>query len=820
MSIFRDLQQATNEKDVENIFRADLLKFVKDSAITSPHKTDGVLEKDLGDGNRLKTLLEFKYNRNLKSKLEQAVVLIQTLYYLKQFQMAGEQLPSTIFVGDFDECFVLHFNDIAIYLTEKINWNIAPSEAASRNPDLVAKIIGDNNVNPFVFDIDEHFNIKDVVEKLTSLTKNIVRLVLVTRYNVQGIFDYFIRNILDPKAVLTPNQKAHIFIDLLINPNENFIHPKKPNMLLTKMAKEVRVNGGVFQSLFRHIKSEYTIREKEELVANVDMLVEMQTRRFKGEFFTPDLVALKGDEYLQNALGENYKDEYVIWDCAWGTGNLTKHHQYKELYVSTLEQCDIDTAAQMGINPEATKFQFDFLNDDLDKLPEGLKMALSGGKPLVFFFNPPFGTAGKTDKTDAENHKAGIAKTKMNLLMQMEKWGDASQQLYTQFLYRIWLIRKTYKLSNVVVGFYSMPMFLSGSSFEGFRKQFLPVFGFETGFLVKANTFSNVSDNWAISFSVFTSTPKENKDTFCFGLYKSDEINLSFISEKTVYNTDGATPASFWLRQPIVGIKSEDIPQLTSAISVKSDGSGRGRGFSHGLGYMHNDSNRVYQNAQLVGLYTSAFSGGNGVPLNSSNIRRSICLFSARRMIESNWMNWSDEYLAPNESHLSWGKFCNDAIVYSLFNTKSNQSSMRHFEYKGKDWSIKNEFFWLSRKEMMELAEQHYFDEMYQDARFDKDRYLFSLLFGDQNLYNQLSLDAKVVLDAATMLVKKSFELRKLSHQEHPEWHLQTWDAGWYQTKLVLKEYFKDDLSEFSSLYKQLENRMRPLVYELGFLRK
>lgn len=54
--------------------------------------------------------------------------------------------------------------------------------------------------------------------------------------------------------------------------------------------------------------------------------------------------------------------------------------------------------------------------------------------------------------------------------------------------------------------------------------------------------------------------------------------------------------------------------------------------------------------------------------------------------------------------------------------------------------------------------------------------------------------------------------------QDHPEYHINTWDAGWYQIKGMLKKYIPEELKEFNVLYKQLENRMRPLVVELEFL--
>jgi hypothetical protein len=80
--------------------------------------------------------------------------------------------------------------------------------------------------------------------------------------------------------------------------------------------------------------------------------------------------------------------------------------------------------------------------------------------------------------------------------------------------------------------------------------------------------------------------------------------------------------------------------------------------------------------------------------------------------------------------------------------------------------------------------------------------------------------DAKSILDMASALVVKSFDMRMALHNEKPELHLNTWDAGWYQIKLILKQFYQDDLREFTKKYKEFEDRMRPLVYELGFLRK
>jgi hypothetical protein len=119
---------------------------------------------------------------------------------------------------------------------------------------------------------------------------------------------------------------------------------------------------------------------------------------------------------------------------------------------------------------------------------------------------------------------------------------------------------------------------------------------------------------------------------------------------------------------------------------------------------------------------------------------------------------------------------------------------------------------------MVELADNNEYDELYRDARNESNRYVYLKLFGE-GVYDLLSADAKEVLDMATELVKKSIKMRKLISDTNPEYHLNSWDAGYAQLKLVWKEYFKDEFDAFRKSYKRLEDRMRPLVYELGFLK-
>ena len=171
--------------------------------------------------------------------------------------------------------------------------------------------------------------------------------------------------------------------------------------------------------------------------------------------------------------------------------------------------------------------------------------------------------------------------------------------------------------------------------------------------------------------------------------------------------------------------------------------------------------------------------------------------------------------MKPNTEHEKWSEFESDSVICSIFNTSSNQSSLRKIEYKGNMYDIRNEFFWMSKSDIMRLAEENSNDFAYDDARTSNERFVYTWL---QN--HKLSIEAQAVLDKAIEMVKKSFKYRELFAEDNPNYQISNWDAGFYQLKALWKQYLPDDFSEFKELYKALADKMRPMVYELGFLRK
>jgi hypothetical protein len=478
-----------NEKDVENLYRQYLTKKFGDMVFNSPFGCDGYGESKK---HNVRILCEFKDDLDLSSKVNQVKVLSQALYYIKKFEVSGKILPSVVLIGDRNECFAIHTNDIFNYLGMDFNWSIAPSNAHT-NVELVTLMMEDGRINPHVF------NIKDIdgcVDKIKDLTDGVKRLIPITPHNVTEVFKHFEDNVIGSHKLDT-NQIANLFVQLLVNPDDNYLHPAtRRKTVVTKAFHEVNLKSReVFESFFSHFSREYTPQQREHLTAVVDRLVQDITRRKQGEFFTPTIWVDKAHEYIASVYGEDWKEKYVVWDPAWGTGNLTRDYKFKELYVSTLGYSDIQTAEQMGYNPEAVKFQFDFLNDDYDFLPLGLRKAIESGKQIIVLMNPPYATSSNMVQGTS---KKGVAVTMVNEMMKENVMGDSAKQLYAQFVYRLHSFG-----GKINIAMFSNPSYLTGEKFKKFRKVIISDYDYKSGFVMDASNFADVK-SWGLIFSILS----------------------------------------------------------------------------------------------------------------------------------------------------------------------------------------------------------------------------------------------------------------------------------------------------------------------------
>lgn len=543
-----------------------------------------------------------------------------------------------------------------------------------------------------------------------------------------------------------------------------------------------------------------------------DTLLDDKDRRKNGQFYTPTLFVDKAHRLIEEQFGEDWKDKYVVYDCCCGSGNLTRDYRFKELYCSTLFESELEIGKQY--NPEATKFQFDFLNDyfplpgDLvqeSKVPSGLVDALKEDKPVIFFINPPYGKSGGRKTVEAGQTTSTL------VCKEMKKDKLDSSEYIKQFLYRITKIKEAYNCSNLSVCCFTNPSWLLKPMSEKLRKFWQNNLKFEKGILFCASEFADCSSAWGITFNIWTSGIQEDKNSFVHTLVEKNQDNeIVEIGEKTLYNFDGQdiTTTVQYIQNPNKGkekvekeiIYCEDTKSMTfKKAYIKT--------YEDYLCHTGCSGNDVQQN-QISRISNSKFVSGSGnLALTKSNFLESCVVLAIRRLIQTNWVTEMDQY---NLSIEIPDTFKLDCLIYSLFTNYC-------MSYRLDGSILKNEFFFLSKQEMTELANEHSNNEVYNDARTDTDRFVYKFI---EEHKNEFSEEALKVLEAGRDLVRKSFKYRDLFGDEEPKYQINNWDAGWYQIKALCKTFCKDDLKEFQAIYKEFANKLRPQVYELGFLKK
>ena len=802
------------EREVEDVYNEGIAFYFSGTEIKHPFDCDGYISTKVGSGDLLKMIIEYKYNEDMKQKTVIAKILVQVVFYLKRFEDAGMELPNVVMVGDINECFVMHSNDLLKYLEWDVNWKTAPSDAFRKCPDMVMAIAEDEQINPYVFWIDKDFDFKDVVAKIHHLCENVKRYVRITEHNIASIFEYFRDRVLLKKDTLTANEAVSVFIGLITNDEAYYIHPKKKNTLITPNGN-VPVNSASFASFFDQYAREYTPQERMNFTAIADRLLEDTTRRRQGAFFTPTKFVDFAHRMIEKELGENWRDEYVVYDCCCGSLNLTRDYRFKELYCSTLDKGELELGSRY--NPEAVKWQMDFLNDGDECFDKGLIKAFEQNKPIVFFINPPYGTAGVMGNTGTS--RAGTNNTAIRDEMNTTKFGG-SENLQHQFMYRVTKIVQKYHLTNAYFALFSKPIWLSGAKQGKFLKNFSSQWECKDAYLFQASHFADVSDAWGISLTLWKSdkqsTPITEYNMKLIDIL--DDGSIDVFGNHTLYNASLLKGANDWCE--INAPKTVIYPNLTSGLNIDST-QRLNKAITDQYGQLVMSDPKVVGNQTGVLMLSSTNANAHSkcISISISNFTRCTALFTARKLIEGNWINDKDEYLAPNENHHDYKRFEADSIVYSLFHNSSNQTSMRQITYKGKLYDIPNEFFWMSKDTMMDLANEHHDDFMFNDARTtSKERYVFTLLQKPE-VSQHLSDTAKQLLSMATEMTAKSMKYRTLFESDHPDYHIHTWDAGYYQLKNLWKEYLPEDFKRFRDLFKSFGNELRPLVYSLGFLR-
>ena len=532
-----------------------------------------------------------------------------------------------------------------------------------------------------------------------------------------------------------------------------------------------------------------------------DRLIENIERRSRGAFYTPKIWCDYAHKLITEQFGSRWKDDYIVWDCCCGTKNLTRDYRFKELYCSTLEQTELDISK--NYNKEATNFQFDFLNDSLDDLKvkaPSLLNAFENNKPIMFFINPPY------VKPNGAN---GNVTQSSNVCKEMHTIdGFKQSELICQFLWRILNINRTYQLTNCCIACFTSPTWLCGESTKKFRKLFFQHFKFTNGIMLNAGEFADVSAQWGITFNMWQPGECNNKNEFEHTIMRSNKnSDIETIGTYTLYNADNIDhiQTSTYISQDVkktetiingIIFKPINRSYMIAKAKVPKDR------FDIAM-CIHGDMIQNNRNC-----YITAGIPAGGIILTKDNIIKACMLLAIRLTTLRNWLNDKDSYIIdPHKKYPI--EFITDCFTYALF---SNYAVSMHFD----EGSLRNDLFWMSKDNIEQLAKQYNNIQCLDDIKFTNNRFAYNKLTEWSDI---LSPESKDIISIAKSFVINSFQYRTVFNKTNPEYQINNWDAGWYQLKPLLKTYVPDDLKVFRALHKQLGDKIKQQVYELGILR-
>lgn len=796
MSLYTQLQTAKSEEDVKDAYIKALgLKGVTKGLIDIQTHEIWFEAKDTGRNSSY-------------------AMFTQLLHYVQVALDKGEKVPPFLAVIDTEKAAIMKSADVLPFLAKKtIKWGKSASQYTQEALDDISAYIGTYFVS---FKISTHEDEFISTVKAAIRSGDIIRT-QITPDNLKQVFDKWVAMIGREIAGVAEEDYALLFFADIMHDGTVSTHANLPAALLHKNNAPVFNLGGKVYELgnkegyrqfwaiyHRPPKSEY----RDYLLERRDSLIPLDERSFKGAYYTPLHVVDKAYDKLTETLGPNWQKDYIVWDMCCGVGNLqVKHSNPRNIFMSTLDQADIDVMKATKTCVAATRFQYDYLNDDItddgridysltNKVPKGLRDAIAAGKKILVLINPPYaevGTRGNTTIELGTENKDGVAKTKFANTA-MKDYGKASNELFTQFVARIAL-----EIPMATLAMFSTLKYVNAPNFEKFRDVWNA--DYLGGFVVHNQAFDGLSGKFPIGFLIWKTNQKIRSP---ITEILTDVLNKEAhaIGEKSFYNLPNSSYLNVWLQRP----KTNKVPALplkngitpaTSTPRVKSWA-------DNAVAYMYCGKNDLQHAEQQTVLFSSAYGQGDGFYITPENLWQAAVVFSMRRAVRPTWLNDRDQFLQPTGELTD--EFKTDCLLWMLFNRCNRTASANDLEWNGKTWSIVNHFIPYTEAEVG------------APDRFESD-------FMVQYLADKtLSAEATAVLDAGRGLWKAYFahtDVRTVRDQ----YKLNRPDVGWYQIRNALAERNKSgdtapvNFTPFEAAYQVLTDKLRPQVFSLGFLR-
>jgi hypothetical protein len=527
------------------------------------------------------------------------------------------------------------------------------------------------------------------------------------------------------------------------------------------------------------------------IVERRDLLVPQDVRERKGAFFTPQMWVELSQRYIADVLGTNWQDEYYVWDCAAGTGNLLAGLTNKyNIWASTLDKADVKVMhdrIENGANLLKDHcFQFDFLNDDFSELPPELQNIINDDKKrekLIIYINPPYAEATTTaTRTGTRENKTGVAIGNKMHTKYSNELGKASNELFALFLIRIYKELHGCKIAN-----FSKLKALCASNFADFRNIFCAKL--KKIFIVPANTFDNVKGQFPIGFHIWDTAQKEK-----FKRIKADIFNAKgiFCGKKIFCEEAESQYINDWIK---------NYKDTMNIINAK-------------LCYVGND----FQNnmkVQICSQDKKIIAHDIVFNITQTNIIVACIYCAVRVIIPANWLNDRDRFLFPKDDWKKDKEFQNDCLAFIIFHGQNKIQSKYGINY------------WIPFYEKEVNAREKFANNFLADFINGKLKQTNGQteIFGEKKLREaslQFSPEAQAVFEAGKKLWKY--------YHAQPKCNV---NASFYD----IREYFqgrnakgtmnsKSEDAKYNELIGDLRSalvvlakKIEPKVYEYGFLK-
>jgi hypothetical protein len=680
-----------------------------------------------------------------------------------------------------------------IFLHSDIDWTQTPSNLNQKTIERIK----------FLLKTIKTYNIDDFGKELKIIeNRGSMELKQITKNNFINIYNEWLVQIGNslPESVRPDCYLADLMTDgkktiaeklriILKKEDDDYFYKRKED---ERLFEEIKIKN---QRQYLNFWSKYQrppIEEYQEyILTRRDLLQPHNIREVKGAFFTPKIWSNKSKEYIAKAFGENWQDEYYIWDCACGTGNLGAGLiNQTQVFMSTLDDDDLRIMEELQLLPDATHFQFDFLNDDLKpkaqggKIPDNLwKIIKETPEKLIVYINPPYleVTNAKTTKGSGKNRRSSTT-TALKQQMLENGLGKESNELFMQFYYRIYTEIKECKIAS-----FSTLKNCNAPNFENWRNIFKTKFC--GGFICRANTFDNVAGKFPVSFQVWNCAIKNDFPTQLQFDVLGENGEVEFV--KKVYNFTTKELINDWFANNNKSV--EDI-----------------------FGYTRK-SGSDFQNQQYTAFYHEEPEHHNKI--TKSNIVQS-CIYNAVRLcIPATWINDRDQFTKPfvkqtNNTQQNIGKKevkIEDNYGLAIAENKDDFNTKK--KVKIEEYLYQDDQNFISNCIVFALFEKNFTDWQI----FPNSEVGLSGIARDMTVYNLLikgrkfSDEAQAVLDIA----RKIYTLYYANFNDYT--------LGWHKVRKTLKD---DKISQFDELYQQfkaakqnLTEALVPMVYKYGFLK-